>query len=288
MVGGMEMATVAFPLSKSVKTYQDERQARARAIEVDRLWGVPVPRLRPEAVGVEIVGLGKSYGPRTVLRDLDLAIAPGEFVGVVGQSGSGKSTLLRLLAGLETPDYGQIRIDGAPLNGLNDRARCLVQNPRLLPWRRVYGNVALGLPGRAVHETVMEALARVGLFERAKDWPAALSSGQRQRLALARALVSDPPLLLLDAPLSALDTSTRREILALVERLQAVRGFTTVLVTHDREEAMALCDRVILLEEGRVAAEVAVPLPRPRRPDTSAFTAMKDDLMGRLSSLPVT
>jgi len=266
---------VALPLPKRMSEREDALR-----------WGVPYLPASPTAIPLTARALGKSYGARTVLTNLDLTLAPGEFLGVVGRSGCGKSTLLRLLAGLETPDAGQISLGDVPLSGPNERARVMFQEPRLLPWKRVAANVALGLRGPDARQRARAALQQVGLDDRADEWPATLSGGQRQRVALARALASDPPLLLLDEPLSALDALTRREMQHLIERLQAQRGFSALLVTHDSEEAIALCDRVILLEEGRVAAEVVVPLPRPRARETTAFVTMKEELLARLLSLP--
>jgi sulfonate transport system ATP-binding protein len=238
------------------------------------------------AIGLEVNGISRAFGSRVVLQDLDLHVAPGEFVGIVGKSGCGKSTLLRLIAGLDRPDRGEIRIGGAPLAGLTDQARFMFQEPRLLPWKRVRDNVALGLPRADAAARAQEALSQVGLGDRGGDWPGILSGGQRQRVALARALASHPPLLLLDEPLGALDALTRLEMQALIERLQAEHGFTALLVTHDIEEAISLCDRVILLEAGRIAIQVPVPLPRPRVRSTTAFVTMKEELLSRLLAHP--
>src|SRR5262249_19805137 len=158
------------------------------------------------------------FGDHEVLRDIALRVAPGEFVAIVGHSGCGKSTLLRLIAGLDAPDGGAIRIDGQPVAGQVRQARLLFQEARLLPWRRVLRNVGIGLSGdwRAPAQAALDA---VGLGNRGHDWPAVLSGGQRQRVALARALVSQPRLLLLDEPLGALDALTRIEMQELLERV---------------------------------------------------------------------
>ena len=165
---------------------------------------------RSGGVRLDINGLGKRYGTREVLRQTTLHIEPGQFVAIVGRSGCGKSTLLRLVAGLEQASSGQIRLDGAPLTGLSPATRIMFQDARLLPWKRVIDNVALGLPAarRADAEAV---LAQVGLGDRLGDWPTRLSGGQRQRVSLARALVHQPRLLLLDEPLGALDALNRLE-----------------------------------------------------------------------------
>ena len=238
-------------------------------------------------IDLHIDHVRKAFGPRVVIGDLTLSVAPGEFVGIVGKSGCGKSTLLRMIAGLERLDSGEIRVGGDSLTGINSRSRFMFQEPRLLPWKRVRDNVAIGLPSVNAASRAETALAHVGLIDRARDWPGVLSGGQKQRVALARALASDPPMLLLDEPLGALDALTRLEMQTLIERLQAERGFTALLVTHDIEEAITLCDRVLLLENGAIAAEVSVPLPRPRDRATTAFVTMKEELLSRLLSLPV-
>jgi sulfonate transport system ATP-binding protein len=232
-------------------------------------------------VRLEIRGLGHRYGGRDVLGDLDLEVVPGEFVAVVGRSGSGKTTLLRLLAGLETPTRGAILQDGSPLAGLNRRARLMFQDARLLPWDRVAGNVGLGLPADRAGR-VSWALEQVGLEDRAEDWPRTLSGGQQQRVALARALAGSPGLLLLDEPLGALDALTRIEMQALVEQVWQASGFTGVLVTHDVEEAVTLADRVLIVDQGRIASETRIPLPRPRRRDSPQYAGLAEQHLARI------
>lgn len=210
----------------------------------------------------------KSYGKRLVIDDIDLTLAPGEFVAIVGRSGCGKSTLLRAIAGLESLDSGVIAGAG--------QLRMMFQEARLLPWKTVADNVRLGITG-----DVIDALAAVGLADRAGDWPSALSGGQKQRVALARALAHQPPLLLLDEPLGALDALTRIEMQRLIESLWLARGFTAVLVTHDVQEAISLADRVLVIEDGRIAVDLAVDLPRPRLRD-AAFAALETALLDRL------
>jgi sulfonate transport system ATP-binding protein len=243
------------------------------------------PPLRPARGGaaVDARGLTKRYGAREVLRDIDLAIAPGEFVAIVGRSGCGKSTLLRLLAGLEVADSGAITLDGSARGDHAADTRIMFQDARLLPWKRVLDNVALGLQGHDVHERARQALSQVGLSERAHDWPAVLSGGQRQRVALARALVHTPRLLLLDEPLGALDALTRIEMHGLIERLWQRHGFTALLVTHDVTEAVALGDRVVLIENLRIALDERVALARPRARG-AAFDAIEDRVLQRVLS----
>jgi sulfonate transport system ATP-binding protein len=219
-------------------------------------------------------GLHKRYGERSVLEAVNLKIVPGEFLAVVGRSGCGKSTLLRVIAGLEKPDGGQVKIGGG---GARPGVRMMFQDARLLPWKTVLDNVALGLAdGR---ERARAALDSVGLLSRAGDWPAVLSGGQRQRVALARALVHEPQLLLLDEPLGALDALTRIEMQQLIESLWIARGFTAVLVTHDVQEAVVLADRIVLIENGRLAMDVPVGLARPRARGSAGFGALEKEVL---------
>jgi sulfonate transport system ATP-binding protein len=231
---------------------------------------------------LELRGLGKAFGTRQVLADVDLRIEPGEFVAIVGRSGCGKSTLLRLIAGLEVPGSGHIALDGAPLGPRRDDVRIMFQDARLLPWKRVADNIGLGLTGADAPARARGALAQVGLSDRAHDWPAVLSGGQRQRVALARALVHTPRLLLLDEPLGALDALTRIEMQQLIEQLWREQGFTAVLVTHDVQEAVALADRVLLIENGRVTLDERIRLPRPRSRGHAGFASVEDRVLHRV------
>jgi sulfonate transport system ATP-binding protein len=231
-------------------------------------------------LGVRVRRVGRQFGARHVLTDFDLAIAPGEFVAVVGRSGCGKSTLLRLLAGLDAPDRGAIDFEGQAISRRDD-VRIMFQEARLLPWRRVLDNVVLGLredqQGRG-----LALLNSVGLSERAKDWPFVLSGGQRQRVALARALAHHPRLLLLDEPLGALDALTRIEMQRLIESLWKRTLPTTVLVTHDVHEAVTLADRIVLIEAGRIALDLRIDLPRPRARTDPEFVRLSEQLLERL------
>ncbi|NIK01278.1 ATP-binding cassette domain-containing protein [Xanthomonas cannabis] len=226
-------------------------------------------------------GIGKRYGDSEVLRGIDLQIAPGACVAVVGRSGCGKSTLLRVIAGLEAADSGTVESGAAPLAAQRDAVRLMFQDARLLPWKRVIDNVALGL-GRAGRMQAQAALDAVGLGTRGGDWPAALSGGQRQRVALARALVHRPRLLLLDEPLGALDALTRIEMQQLIVQLWRRYGFTLVLVTHDVAEACALADRIVVVEQGQVGLDVAVPVAHPRAPGSPALAAIQAQVLSRL------
>jgi len=232
-------------------------------------------------VAIQLRDLVKRYGDRRVLDSLDLDIRPGEFVAIVGRSGCGKSTLLRVLAGLESFENKAV-IDAAAPAARRDEVRVMFQEPRLLPWKRVLDNVALGLNQAHDRERAQRLLARVGLADRADDWPAQLSGGQRQRVALARALVHQPRLLLLDEPLGALDALTRIEMQRLIEDLWLGLGFTAVLVTHDVQEAVALADRVLLIEDGRIALDRPVPLSRPRSRGRPEFAAIEETVLDRV------
>ncbi|WP_396269967.1 ATP-binding cassette domain-containing protein [Ideonella sp.] len=249
----------------------------------------PSVTVLPSARGlnVQVKGLDKRYGQRQVLQQVDLQIAPGEFVAIVGRSGCGKSTLLRHLAGLEQADAGHIRLGehASPAEARAD-VRIMFQDARLLPWKRVLDNVALGLKGPDARQRALTALAEVGLADRADEWPAVLSGGQRQRVALARALVHRPRLLLLDEPLGALDALTRIEMHQLIERLWHEHGVTALLVTHDVGEAVALADRVVLIEELRIAFDEAVGLPRPRSRTAPGFAAFEERVLRRVLQQP--
>ena len=229
---------------------------------------------QPQGVRLEVRGVDKRYGTRDVLKKTELVIEPGQFVAIVGRSGCGKSTLLRLVAGLEPVSGGAIRLDGQDVAGLSGDTRIMFQDSRLLPWKRVQDNVALGLPP-AQRGAAADVLARVGL-----------SGGQRQRVALARALVHDPRLLLLDEPLGALDALTRIEMHRLIEGLWRSSGFTALLVTHDVQEAVALADRVILIEDGQIALDQRIDLPRPRAHGDAAFAAIEKRILDRVLQKP--
>ena len=238
-------------------------------------------------LGVQLAGLGKRFGERTVLHDIALDVGPGQFVAIVGRSGCGKSTLLRLLAGLETPSSGEVRLGDAPSPASRDDVRIMFQEARLLPWRTVLQNVQLGLDKADGAARARDALAHVGLADRANDWPSVLSGGQRQRVALARALVHRPRLLLLDEPLGALDALTRIEMQRLIESVWRELRFTAVLVTHDVAEAVALADRVLLVEDGRVTLDEPVALARPRAHGSPAFAELEGRVLARVLNEPV-
>jgi sulfonate transport system ATP-binding protein len=223
---------------------------------------------------VTATGVRRAFAGAVVLDGVDLEIARGEVVALLGGSGSGKTTLLRILAGLDPEASGQWRVHG--------RQAVVFQEHRLLPWKRVADNVALGVTGPGVRQRTAAALAEVGLAGRERAWPAELSGGQSQRVAVARALVREPDLLLLDEPFGALDALTRLKMQALFGRLRAEHGFAALLVTHDVEEALLLADRTLVLDSGRIAQDAPVPLPHPRAPDDPGFGALRRSLLDRL------
>lgn len=234
-------------------------------------------------VSLNIDNLWKSFGNTHVLQGLKLEIEAGEFVSIVGRSGCGKSTLLRAIAGLSNPSAGSLWVDDKPVKGINSIARVMFQEPRLLPWKRVYQNVALGLEKES-RIRARWALSQVGLGDRATEFPSILSGGQKQRVALARALVSEPRLMLLDEPLGALDALTRIEMQALLENLWQEQQFTALLITHDVEEAVALSDRLILIEHGQIGLDLQIDLPRPRARGSAEFAALVDQIRTRVMS----
>jgi ABC-type nitrate/sulfonate/bicarbonate transport system ATPase subunit len=223
-----------------------------------------------------------------VLQSIDLSVAAGEFVALLGPSGCGKSTLLRLVAGLERPTADSIAADGATIDA-PDPSRILVfQDPTLFPWTSVWRNVATGLDARGVLDRqkgrVDDALRLVGLTAFAQAYPHQLSGGMAQRAALARALVNDPALLLLDEPLGQLDSLTRLTLQTELLALWRDKGFTAILVTHDVEEAVLLASRVIVLSErpAHIKAEFTVDLPYPRHRDDPKLIALRRQILGTL------
>jgi sulfonate transport system ATP-binding protein len=241
---------------------------------------------RSPAPGTSIIvrGLAKNFGATCVLRDLDLQASAGQFLAIVGRSGCGKSTLLRLVAGLGTPDAGQISFGAWHPAEAPQTARLMFQEPRLLPWATVIANVEVGLGATGKRDRALAALASVGLADRAGEWPSILSGGQKQRVALARALVSRPRLLALDEPLGALDALTRIEMQQLLEVVWQRERFTAILVTHDVAEAVMLADRILVLEGGKIALNVNVDLPRPRHRGLSAAAELEERILRHLLS----
>ncbi|MBK3666433.1 ATP-binding cassette domain-containing protein [Bradyrhizobium diazoefficiens] len=241
--------------------------------------------LHVSGLSLNIRGLRKSFGDNEVLRGIDLHIPAGQFVAIVGKSGCGKSTLLRLIAGLARIDAGSISF-GDEVQA--EDIRVMFQEPRLLPWARVLSNVEVGLGrDRASDDAQLraeKALTEVGLVDKRDQWPSVLSGGQKQRVALARALVSRPRLLAFDEPLGALDALTRISMQRLLERVWRDQGFTAILVTHDVSEAVTLADRVLVIEDGRIAQDVTVNVPRPRERRSVGLADLEGSILRALLS----
>jgi len=222
----------------------------------------------------------RSFDGREVLQGVDVTIHPGEFVALLGRSGSGKSTFLRILGGLD-PDY-----EGRAL--VPEQLSVVFQDPRLLPWQRVQTNVGIGLrrtlhlDRSTVRARTRQALAEVGLEGHAQAWPLTLSGGEAQRAALARALVREPQLLLLDEPFGALDALTRIRMHALLQELCRRHQPAVLLVTHDVDEALLLSDRILVLTEGRVSLDLTVDLQGPRLRTDPRFSDARSRLLSEL------
>ena len=228
-----------------------------------------------DQVAVAARGLRRAFGDREVLRRIDIELRPGEFVALLGRSGSGKTTLLRILAGLDAGAEGDAYVP--------ERRSVVFQDARLLPWATVLDNVVLGLRGgHDDRERGLAAVAEVGLSGHERDWPKTLSGGEAQRAALARALVRDPQLLLLDEPFGALDALTRVRMHALVQQLCARHRPAVLLVTHDVDEAILLADRVLVLSGGVVSLDEPVHVPSPRLRRDSGFIALRSRLLAEL------
>jgi ABC-type nitrate/sulfonate/bicarbonate transport system ATPase subunit len=214
-------------------------------------------------------------GPHAVLQNVDLEASAGEFVAVLGASGCGKSTLLRLVAGLDTPTAGEIKIGGRTVTDCDPRCAVVFQEPRLLPWRTVAQNVALGSRGVPEAQSPAAMLARVGLTGSERAWPYQLSGGMAQRVGLARAFIRNPAVLLLDEPFAALDAFTRLQMGDLLRETCRDRSRTVLLVTHDVDEALRLADRIVLLagQPASISAEYATAGHDPSR--------LRADILGR-------
>jgi iron(III) transport system ATP-binding protein len=246
-----------------------------------------VPVARAPAVALE--GIAKKFGSFVALRDVTLSVRVGEFVCFLGPSGCGKTTLLRIIAGLERQNVGVVKMGGRDVSGLPPKLRnygIVFQSYALFPNLSVAGNVAYGLPaGRArraeSERRVVELLELVGLLRHKHKYPAQLSGGEQQRVALARALAPSPALLLLDEPLSALDARVRQSLRHEIRELQRRLGVTTIMVTHDQEEALAMADRIVVMNHG-VIEQVGTPVEVYVRP-RSAFVAR---FVGQMNFLP--
>jgi sulfonate transport system ATP-binding protein len=235
---------------------------------------------RRTALAGELRNVNKWYGDHHVLSDVSVAVGRGEIVALIGRSGSGKSTVLRVFAGLSNDHTGERIVTASPALAF--------QEPRLFPWRDVRTNVVYGLnrsklDKREASARAEQALADVGLADRAAVWPATLSGGQAQRVSLARALVAEPELLLLDEPFGALDALTRLTMRGLLLDLWREHGFGVLLVTHDVDEAVLLADRVLVLEEGRVVYTLTIEEARPAAGQATAESEHhRADLLDKL------
>jgi sulfonate transport system ATP-binding protein len=222
---------------------------------------------------VRIRDLVRRFTLKGVLNGVDLDIYKGEFVALLGRSGSGKSTLLRALADLDREAVGSGEIV------VPERLSVIFQDARLLPWKRVLDNVMLGLDGSDAADRARVALAEVELAGREAAWPSELSGGQQQRVALARSLVREPEMLLADEPFGALDGLTRLRMHVLLRRLSELHRPAVLLVTHDVDEAIELADRVVVLKDGRILADLTVGLPHGGKPDAARRAALRAELL---------
>jgi sulfonate transport system ATP-binding protein len=247
------------------------------------------------ALGVSLSGVGREFDSRAVLSDVDLEIAPGEIIALIGASGCGKSTLLRQVSGLDRPTSGSIEIDGSQVTGVDLRCSVGFQEPRLLPWRTIEHNARLGLPRRsdraAGTERVRELLRLVGLAEASGLRPREVSGGMAQRASLARALARRPGVLVLDEPFGALDALTRLQMQDLLLDVHAAEPTTILLVTHDVDEALYLADRVVLIgkdpraprESGSSIRSITrVPGTRPRDRGDATLAQLRAELLDGL------
>ncbi|MFE5483051.1 ABC transporter ATP-binding protein [Streptomyces sp. NPDC056527] len=225
---------------------------------------------------VIVQGLTRSFDGRPVIDRLDLTLRAGEFTVLLGHGGCGKSTLLRVLAGLDRDISGTVLVP--------KRRAVAFQEPRLMPWKRVWRNVLLGLPGKPERAVAERALEEVGLSHRSGSWARSLSGGEAQRASLARALVPEPDLLLLDEPFGALDALTRIKAQRLVAEVWQRRGCAVLLVTHDVDEALLLADRAVVMRDGVIAYDTPVPLDRPRSPADPGFAALRCRLLAELGA----
>ena len=237
---------------------------------------------------LQLDGVGKIYPIGVLaLAGVNLKVAPGEIVAFVGGSGCGKSTMLRAISGLDVANQGRVVLDGAAVTAPHEKIGIVFQEPRLLPWLSVAGNIGFGLahvPKAERDARVAEALKRVGLADKASVWPRELSGGQAQRVAIARALVPRPQVLLLDEPYSALEAFTRADLQAHLLDLWAANRPPHILVTHDVEEAVVLADRIFVMQPrpGRLFEEIVTGLARPRDRQSARFDNARKQVLAAL------
>jgi ABC-type nitrate/sulfonate/bicarbonate transport system ATPase subunit len=236
---------------------------------------------------IDIEGVNKSFPQSapapdiTVLNNISLQFRPGEFISLIGPSGCGKSTLLRLIAGLNRPDSGSLRLDGNEIIEPGYERGLVFQDPTLFPWKNVYENVAFGLRSRKVYREekgkIPEFIRLVGLEGFEKSYPHQLSGGMAQRASLARALVNNPTVLLLDEPLGALDAFTRMNMQDEILKIWEQRGMTTVMVTHDVDEAIYMATRIVVMSArpAKIEQVIDVEIGRPRQRDDPDFLELR-------------
>ncbi len=262
------------------------------ALEFEPDAAIAAPGGAPAGARLDVQGVSHGYvlnkAILPVLHDITLHANPGDFIALLGASGCGKSTLLRLVAGLDRPRRGRLQVDGVEITRPDPSRVIMFQDPTLFPWRTVWNNAALGLEARGElkhgRARVDEVLSLVGLDNFHHAYPHQLSGGMAQRAALARALVNDPRLLLLDEPLGKLDSLTRLTMQGEITRLWQQRGFTVLMVTHDVEEALHMAQRVIVFSErpARIRADLQVDLPYPRRRDDPELLRLRREALGLL------
>lgn len=239
---------------------------------------------------IRIEGVNKSFPQAgapdiTVLDNINLQFNPGEFISLIGPSGCGKSTLLRIIAGLLQPDSGNLYLDDVPIKEPGYERGLVFQDPTLFPWKNIYENIAFGLRSRGVYKaekhTIPEFFKLVGLSGFEKSYPHHLSGGMAQRASLARALVNNPKVLLLDEPLGALDAFTRMNMQDEILKIWTQRGMTSVMVTHDVDEAIYMANRIVVMSArpAKIEKLIDVELGRPRRRDDPEFLSLRTKIL---------